>query len=56
MKFIYHILEPRVSQEIIIHVTGVRVDLVDDVIRVIYNFLLILIAEENHELDYKYFT
>jgi hypothetical protein len=45
-----------VSQEIIIHVTGVTVDLVDDVIRVIYNFLLIRIAEENHELDYKYFS
>jgi hypothetical protein len=56
MNFIYHILEPRVSQKIIIHVTGVTVDLVDDVIRVIYNFLLIRITEENHELDYKYFT
>ncbi|MCC3459493.1 MAG: hypothetical protein JGK26_06835 [Microcoleus sp. PH2017_27_LUM_O_A] len=55
MNFIYHILGPQVSQEIIIHVTGVTVGLVDDVIRVIYNFLLLRITEVNYELDYKYF-
>jgi hypothetical protein len=52
----YHIWELRVSREKLTHVTVVAAGLVDDVIRVIHNFLLLRITEVNHELDYKYFT